>query len=114
MTSRPNPAGLRVVDAEQRRVRPSIAIDRLAGELGMPVKSLRRLIEKGQIEGFYGGRTILVFLDSVADYQEAARVPVKPENGPGPRPKREKTRRASPGETAAVEYLRSIGVNLGT
>lgn len=87
-------------------------IDDLAAETGISKETLRHAIEKGELRGYYAGRSIAVFLDSVAEYQEGREVPVKPEpRGRVVKPR--ESRRTSAQHDSAVEFLRSHGLMKG-
>jgi len=88
-------------------IRPSVKLDVLSATTGISISVLRGLLQSGKLEGFYAGRSIYVFLDSVISHQEGARVQVKAKSAPSSSPR---SRRYDPAQEAAVKYLRENGV----
>lgn len=89
--------------------RPSWRVRRVAADLDCDARSVRRLIERGELEAHrIGKRGVRVYLDSLQAYKGRGKLGLgmRPAQAAAPQP------RASLGHREAMAYLRRMGIKL--
>lgn len=92
-------------------IRRSVRVAKVAEALDIDQSTVRRLLDRGDLEGHKVGRGIRIYVDSVQAYQEGKRVaPPKPEGAPERKPRRKVEPSAELEE--ALAYMRSLGLRV--
>ena len=98
-------------DADSLVIRRSVRVAKVAEALDIDQSTVRRLLDRGDLEGHKVGRGVRIYVDSVQAYQEEKRIaPPKPKEAP----ERKARRKAEPSAELeeALAYMRSLGLRV--
>lgn len=92
-------------------IRRSVRVAKVAEALDIDQSTVRRLLDRGDLEGHKVGRGVRIYVDSVQAYQEEKRIaPPKPKEAP----ERKLRRKAEPSAELeeALVYARKMGLRV--